>query len=112
MSVINNIRKHSGWAVGFIGISITLFVLGDLFGNNTLFGGGNNQTLGEIDGKEINIQLIPGCNNHPVQLTSKDSFIVFVRIISAISFFSSLDKQYSSNDESLLSFSFLKISFH
>ncbi len=56
MSVINNIRKHSGWAVGFIGISITLFVLGDLFGNNTLFGGGNNQTLGEIDGKEINIQ--------------------------------------------------------
>ncbi len=56
MSVINKIREKSGWAVGFIGISITLFVLGDLFGNNTLFGGGNNQTLGEIDGKEINIQ--------------------------------------------------------
>ena len=56
MSVINKIREKSGWAVGFIGISITLFVLGDLFGNNTLFGGGNNQTLGEIDGKEINVQ--------------------------------------------------------
>lgn len=56
MSVINKIRENSGWAVGFIGISITLFVLGDLFGNNTLFGGGNSQTLGEIDGKEINIQ--------------------------------------------------------
>ena len=56
MSVINKIRENSGWAVGFIGISITLFVLGDLFGNNTLFGGGNNQVLGEIDGKEINIQ--------------------------------------------------------
>ncbi|GHB67758.1 peptidylprolyl isomerase [Persicitalea jodogahamensis] len=56
MSVINKIREKSGWAVGFIGVSITLFVLGDLFGNNTLFGGGNNQTLGEIDGKEINIQ--------------------------------------------------------
>ena len=56
MSVINKIREKSGWAVGFIGISITLFVLGDLFGNNTIFGGGNNQTLGEIDGKEINVQ--------------------------------------------------------
>ncbi|WP_373515560.1 peptidylprolyl isomerase [Persicitalea sp.] len=60
MSVINKIRENSGWAVGLIGISITLFVLGDLFGNNTLFGGGNNQTLGEIDGKEINIQDFQG----------------------------------------------------
>lgn len=53
MSLINKIREKSGIAVAAIGISITLFVLGDLFGNNTLFGGGNNQSLGEIDGKEI-----------------------------------------------------------
>ncbi len=53
MSLINKIREKSGIAVAAIGISITLFVLGDLFGNNTLFGGGGNQSLGEIDGKEI-----------------------------------------------------------
>ncbi len=54
MSLINKIRENSGIAVAAIGISIVLFVLGDLFGGgSTIFGGGNNQSLGEIDGKEI-----------------------------------------------------------
>ena len=37
-----------------------------------------------VDGKEINIQLIPGCNNHPVQLTSKDSFM-YKNMVSSVS---------------------------
>ena len=37
-----------------------------------------------VDGKEINIQLIPSCNNHPEQLTSKDLFM-YKNTVSSVS---------------------------
>lgn len=38
----------------------------------------------QVDGKEINIQLIPSCNNHPEQLTSKDLFM-YKNMVSSVS---------------------------
>lgn len=57
MALINKIREKSGIAVTVIAISLILFMVGgDLLGPNSLLGGNNNQTVGEIAGKEINIK--------------------------------------------------------
>ncbi|QRR03525.1 peptidylprolyl isomerase [Dyadobacter sandarakinus] len=57
MALINKIREKSGIAVTVIAVSLILFMVGgDLLGPNSLFGSGNNQTVGEIAGKEINIK--------------------------------------------------------
>jgi peptidyl-prolyl cis-trans isomerase D len=57
MALINKIREKSGIAVTVIAISLILFMVGgDLLGPNSMFGGNNNQTVGEIAGKEINIK--------------------------------------------------------
>ncbi|TDB66038.1 peptidylprolyl isomerase [Arundinibacter roseus] len=57
MALINKIREKSGIAVTVIAVSLIFFIVGgDLLGPNSMFGGGNNQTLGEIAGKEIDIQ--------------------------------------------------------
>jgi peptidyl-prolyl cis-trans isomerase D len=57
MALINKIREKSGVAVTVIAISLILFMVGgDLLGPNSLLGGGNNQVVGEIAGKEINIK--------------------------------------------------------
>jgi peptidyl-prolyl cis-trans isomerase D len=57
MALINKIREKSGVAVTVIAVSLILFIVGgDLLGPNTLFGGGNNQTVGEIDGQDIDIK--------------------------------------------------------
>lgn len=57
MSLINKIRERSGLAVGVIAVSLILFIVGSdlLGGNNTLFGG-NNQEIGTIDGRTIDNQ--------------------------------------------------------
>ncbi|WP_159468210.1 SurA N-terminal domain-containing protein [Dyadobacter sp. 3J3] len=57
MALINKIREKSGIAVTVIAISLILFMVGgDLMGPNSMLGGNNNQTVGEIAGKEINIK--------------------------------------------------------
>jgi len=57
MALINKIREKSGIAVTVIAISLILFMVGgDLLGPNSILGGNNNQTVGEIAGKEINIK--------------------------------------------------------
>lgn len=57
MALINKIREKSGVAVTVIAISLILFMVGgDLLGPNSMLGGNNNQVVGEIAGKEINIK--------------------------------------------------------
>lgn len=57
MALINKIREKSGIAVTVIAISLILFMVGgDLLGPNSLLGSNDNQTVGEIAGKEINIK--------------------------------------------------------
>lgn len=56
MALINKIREKSGIAVTVIAISLIFFIVGgDLLGPNSMFGG-NNQSVGEISGRDINIQ--------------------------------------------------------
>jgi peptidyl-prolyl cis-trans isomerase D len=57
MALINKIREKSGIAVTVIAISLIFFMVGgDLMGPNSMLGGNNNQVVGEIAGKEINIK--------------------------------------------------------
>ncbi len=57
MALINKIREKSGIAVTVIAISLMLFIVGgDLMGPNSMLGGGNSQSVGEIAGKDINIK--------------------------------------------------------
>ncbi|CAG5005499.1 Chaperone SurA [Dyadobacter sp. CECT 9275] len=57
MALINKIREKSGIAVTVIAISLILFMVGgDLLGPNSLLGGSNNQVVGEIAGKDIDIK--------------------------------------------------------
>jgi peptidyl-prolyl cis-trans isomerase D len=57
MALINKIREKSGIAVTVIAISLIFFMVGgDLLGPNSMLGGSNNQVVGEIAGKEINIK--------------------------------------------------------
>lgn len=61
MALINKIREKSGIAVTVIAISLILFMVGgDLLGPNSMLGGSNNQVVGEIAGKEINIKDFQG----------------------------------------------------
>ncbi|CAG5069780.1 Chaperone SurA [Dyadobacter sp. CECT 9623] len=61
MALINKIREKSGIAVTVIAISLILFMIGgDLMGPNSMLGGNNNQVVGEIAGKEINIKDFQG----------------------------------------------------
>ncbi|MCE6990823.1 SurA N-terminal domain-containing protein [Dyadobacter sp. CY323] len=61
MALINKIREKSGVAVTVIAISLILFMVGgDLMGPNSFLGGGNDQVVGEIAGKEINIKDFQG----------------------------------------------------
>ncbi|MCB0736281.1 MAG: SurA N-terminal domain-containing protein [Bacteroidetes bacterium] len=54
MATINSIRKRSGLVIGFIGISILLFVVSDAFqSGGSLFQGKVEEVVGEIDGEEI-----------------------------------------------------------
>ncbi|HEV7382709.1 MAG TPA: SurA N-terminal domain-containing protein, partial [Dyadobacter sp.] len=61
MALINKIREKSGIAVTVIAISLILFMVGgDLLGPNSMLGGSNNQVVGKIAGKEINIKDFQG----------------------------------------------------
>lgn len=57
MSVIQQIRdKYARWAVVAIALSLLGFILMDAFAGRTSVFGGNNTTLGSINGKEIDVQ--------------------------------------------------------
>jgi peptidyl-prolyl cis-trans isomerase D len=56
MALISKIRDKSGWAIGFIALSLILFLVGsDLAGSKGIFGG-NDQSVGEIAGNTIMVQ--------------------------------------------------------
>lgn len=57
MSVIQQIRdKYARWAVVAIAVSLLGFILMDAFAGRTSVFGGNNTTLGAINGKDIDVQ--------------------------------------------------------
>ena len=55
MGVFNKINERSGIVVGVIVVGLLLFLLGDLFTSNKLFGSGN-ENVGKIDGDKISSQ--------------------------------------------------------
>ena len=56
MALINTIREKSGWAVGTVAIGMLLFIVGgDLIGGNNRLFGGNDQTVGEVAGKKVEL---------------------------------------------------------
>jgi peptidyl-prolyl cis-trans isomerase D len=57
MALITKIRERSGIAVGVIAFSLILFIVGsDLLGGQSALFGGNDQTVGKIDGQSIDAQ--------------------------------------------------------
>jgi len=57
MAIITRIRERSGLAVGVIAVGLILFLVGsDLLSTNSSILGGNQQVVGEIDGKEIPLE--------------------------------------------------------
>jgi peptidyl-prolyl cis-trans isomerase D len=57
MAAIGTIRKYSGIAVGFIGISILAFVISDGLGTgSSIFGGNDEVVVGEMAGHTITYQ--------------------------------------------------------
>lgn len=53
MASLEKIRNRSGLLIGFIGVALAAFVLGDLFSSGNRLFGGNNQILGEVNGDVI-----------------------------------------------------------
>ena len=51
MGIIGSIRKHSGWAVGIVGIAIVAFIVGDLTKN-----GGDIPDVGKVNGELMTSQ--------------------------------------------------------
>lgn len=67
MASLEKIRNRSGLLIGFIGVALAAFVLGDLFSSGNRLFGGNNQILGEVNGDvieqkdfEIELQEVTG----------------------------------------------------
>jgi peptidyl-prolyl cis-trans isomerase D len=56
MAVLSTIRKRVGLLIGFVGVSMVLFILGDVLSSNQSMFGGNSNVLGEIGGEEITYQ--------------------------------------------------------
>jgi len=56
MAIIGKIRNRAGLLIGFIGLSMVAFILGDLLTSNRVFLSGNSTTAGVIDGQKISIQ--------------------------------------------------------
>ncbi|HRS39538.1 MAG TPA: SurA N-terminal domain-containing protein, partial [Bacteroidia bacterium] len=53
MAVIGRIRKRVGLVIAFVGISMLLFILGDLVTSNTGLMNRNSDVVGEIGGNKI-----------------------------------------------------------
>jgi len=56
MAVIGSIRKRVGLLIGVIGVSMVLFILGDLLGSNSGMFNSNSDVVGEIGGEEVHYQ--------------------------------------------------------
>lgn len=56
MAVIGKIRKRVGLLIGFVGVSMLLFILGDLVTSNTGLMNSNSDVIGEIGGEKIHYQ--------------------------------------------------------
>lgn len=59
MALINKIRQRSGLAIVFISVAILAFILADLLGSSSLFGGGA-QMVGEIAGESVSLEEYDG----------------------------------------------------
>ena len=56
MALINTIREKSGIAVGLVAIGMVLFIVGgDLVGGQNKLFGGNDQVVGEVAGKKVEL---------------------------------------------------------
>ncbi|MGI4887224.1 MAG: peptidylprolyl isomerase [Janthinobacterium lividum] len=56
MALINTIREKSGWAVGTVAIGMLLFIVGgDLVGGKNKLFGGNENVVGEVAGKKVEL---------------------------------------------------------
>lgn len=53
MAVIGRIRKRVGLLIGFVGVSMVLFILGDLVTSNKGLMNGNSDVVGNINGEKI-----------------------------------------------------------
>ena len=53
MAVIGRIRKRVGLLIGFVGVSMILFILGDLVTSNTGIMKKNSDVIGEIGGEKV-----------------------------------------------------------
>jgi len=56
MAVLGKIRKRVGLLIGFVGVSMVLFILGDLVTSNTGLINRNSDVLGEIRGEKVHYQ--------------------------------------------------------
>ncbi|SDK80298.1 peptidyl-prolyl cis-trans isomerase D [Catalinimonas alkaloidigena] len=56
MSIIQTLRDKSWIAVVFVLIAMVAFILGDLFGPNSMLLGNNKQLVGEIAGEDVTLQ--------------------------------------------------------
>jgi peptidyl-prolyl cis-trans isomerase D len=56
MAVLGKIRKRVGLVIGFVGLSLILFILGDLVTSNTGLISQNSDVLGEIRGSKVHYQ--------------------------------------------------------
>ncbi len=56
MAVLGKIRKRVGLVIGFVGVSLLLFILGDVVTNNSGLLGGSSDLIGEIGGQKIHFQ--------------------------------------------------------
>ncbi|MBP6335700.1 MAG: SurA N-terminal domain-containing protein, partial [Bacteroidia bacterium] len=53
MAVIGRIRKRVGLLIGFIGISLLAFILGDVLTSGSSLFGGNSDVIGEVGGEKV-----------------------------------------------------------
>ncbi len=56
MAVLGKIRKRVGLLIGFVGVSMILFILGDLVTSNTGLMNRNSDVIGEIRGEKVHYQ--------------------------------------------------------
>ena len=53
MAVIGRIRKRVGLLIGFIGVSLLAFILGDILTSGSGIFGGNSDVIGEVAGEKV-----------------------------------------------------------
>ena len=53
MAVIGSIRKRVGLLIGFIGVSLLAFILGDVFSSGAGIFGGNSDVVGEVADEKV-----------------------------------------------------------